>query len=157
MLINNNYTNSIVDNQINKFINYKFTNPSTDHSDRTTIPIFYKNETHNNSSTDEKILRDIISTNVKTINPNQKLIIYYKNIKTSNLVIKNSPPASTDHQQSNAVYKFKCDLPHRNEENNTYIGMTQCTVQRRLQQHINSGSILEHYKRKITGKYYNFS
>ena len=51
---------------------------------------------HSNYKIDENVLKEMVSNNTICTNPNDRLksIIYYKNKKSSNLVIKNnmSPP-----------------------------------------------------------------
>ena len=47
-------------------------------------------------------------------------------------------------QKSNVIYEFTCPLPHRFVE--TYIGMTQNCLSRRLTLHLGQGSILEHFR-----------
>ena len=101
---------------------------------------------HNNYKTDEKILRDIIRTNVICTDPINKinLIIYYRNRKANSLVMKNnsSPPPSTM-QQSNLVYAFNCPLSH--SKATAYIGYTECTLDRRITGHSYNGSIKQHF------------
>ena len=134
VLVNNNYTNTIIDQQINKFLNHKI-EKSNNTQNSTYLDIYHKNQTHTNSKIDEKTLKEIIMTNVKCINQNQniRIIFYYKNMKTSNFVIKNSPQKPPSQNQTNGVYQFTCELPH--VENNQYIGMTTCKLNRRMQYH----------------------
>ena len=101
---------------------------------------------HNNYKKDEKILKEIINRNIKCKNNSDKLkiVIYYKNNKTSNLVIKNNMmPRPTPLQSTNVVYKFVCDVQHCKAE---YIGHTRLTLEKRLQSHHYQGSIKNHYK-----------
>ena len=145
LLINNNYTNSLVDEQINKFMSNKFNqNPVEQKGCKLTL--YYHNQMHKNHKTDEKILKDILKTNVICTDPNNviNLIIYYKNRKTSNLVMRNntSPPISTL-QQNNLVYAFNCPLSH--SKATAYIGYTECTLERRITGHSYNGSIKQHF------------
>ena len=144
-LVNNNFTNTLIDQQINIFLNNKFSNntPITNHNN---ITLYYHNQMHNNYKTDEKILKDILKTNVTCTDPNSKLnlIIYYKNKKASNLVMKNnSSSPSPPSEQSNLVYEFKCPLAH--SKATTYIGYTECTINKRTTAHFYSGSIKDHF------------
>ena len=150
ILVNNNFSNSVIDKETRKFLQSKLGNKEQN-SKLIKIPVYYQNQFHLNYKTEEKIMKDIILKNVKCVQADHRLqlIIYYSNRKTSNLVIKNnlSPPQPLlDH--SGVVYEFSC--PNLNckssERNTTYIGMTQVQLKRRLQQHTNKGSILEHYK-----------
>ena len=67
--------------------------------------------------TDEKVLRDIIKTNVNCVENKKKIRmnIYYKNLKTYNTIIKNitnSLPEQLD--RTNLIYGFTCPLRHNN-------------------------------------------
>ena len=53
-----------------------------------------------------------------------------------------APPLSTL-QKTNVVYLFECPLPHCQAE--TYIGLTQTTLSRRLTMHGQNGSIYKHF------------
>ena len=102
---------------------------------------------HSNYRLDERIIKDIVLKNTKCNNPNKKLnfITYYKNPKTSNLIMKNnitSPPSKL--QTSNVVYKFVCPHQHGKAEE-TYIGETTTSLSRRLTMHKQSGSISRHF------------
>ena len=93
-------------------------------------------------------IKDIIQTNVKPTDTNTKLsiIVYYKNPKTCNLVMKNnlSPPLP-QHLKTNVVYSFKCPFAHGNVQEYEYIGLTSVSLQKRIQQHTYKGSIKLHY------------
>ena len=93
-LINNSYSNTLVDQEINKYLDQQFT--SKDKHKYNTIPIYYHNQMHSNYKIDERILKEIAINNTNCINGNDKLnlIIYYKNKQTSNLIMKNNclPP-----------------------------------------------------------------
>ena len=147
-LINNNYSNNLVDQHINTFINNKLTDPPLSTHKPNNIPIYYKSQYHSNYKTEERIIKNIIKTNVKPIQNNSKvtIVIYYKNPKTCNLVMKNnlSPPVP-HHLKTNVVYSFKCPLAHSNVHDYEYIGLTSNSLQHRLQQHTYRGSIKEHF------------
>ena len=144
ILINNSYTNSLVDEQINKFLSRKFNQSPIENSCK--IKLYYQNQMHTNYKIDEKILRNIIKSNVICTDPSNKidLIIYYKNRKANNLVMKNniSPPPPFL-QQCNLVYVFNCPLSH--SKATTYIGYTECTLDRRITGHLYKGSIKQHF------------
>lgn len=153
MLINNNYSNSNVDALINKFVQNK-QEIATSHTTNTdVIPVYYHNQTHKNCPLDEKILKEIVYNNTKCCDPKQKLkvICYYKNVKTGNLVMRNNMgPKLPNLSQTGVVYKFECPLPHSRAE--YYIGMTQATVSHRLTNHAQSGSISSHFKQHHNSK-----
>ena len=109
--------------------------------------MYYEAQTHCNYKLDERILKDIITNNTRPTDPNKKLnlIIFYRNLKTHNLVIKNNlakPPTAL--QKSNVIYEFECPLSHGNVTPR-YIGFTQNTLSRRLTQHLQQGSIRNHF------------
>ena len=146
-LINNNYSNNLVDQHIKTFINSKFTDIHIPTAKPNIIPVYYKSQYHSNYKTEERIIKNIIKTNVKPIQDNSKLsiIIYYKNPKTCNLVIKNnlSPPIP-QHLKTNVVYSFKCPFAHSNVYECEYIGLTSMALEQRLKNHTYRGSIKDH-------------
>ena len=149
LLINNDFNNSVVDYHINKFLDKKI-NPSNNNHDsqnKSNIDIFYQAQTHSNYKLDERVLKDIVYRNTQVVDPNKKLnlIIYYKNIKTHNLVMKNNlSPPPTVLQQSNVIYQFECPLSHGNVIPR-YVGFTQNKLSRRLTMHLQQGSIRNHF------------
>ena len=111
--------------------------------------------------TDEQILKKIIRSNVKSIDNNKKInvIIYYKNLKTANLVMKNnSNTAKRDIDKTRLIYEYKCPNEDcyllKENKNNSYIGHTVCKLTRRIAYHLQNGAIKEHeqtcLKTKIT-------
>ena len=113
------------------------------------IKIFYKAYMNTAYKAEEKALKDIINRNVKPANESVKLklIIYYSNAKTANLIMKNNnrPPVSPM-LRTGVVYRFTC--PHVECDQQTYIGMTTTTLTRRLAGHLQSGSIKQHLHEK---------
>ena len=145
ILANNNYSNTKIDHLIKNFLNKVQENKNTINCSNI-IPIYYKNQMHQNYKKDERILKEIINRNIKCIeNDNKlKLIIYYENKKTSNLVIRNNPmPRPPPMQTSGVVYKFKCNFHYCKSE---YIGHTRLSLERRLLAHYYNGSIKTHYQ-----------
>ena len=146
MLVNNNYSNTLVDNNIKMFINNKINNESNDNNSNK-IKIYYQNQMHGNYQKDERIITEIINRNVKSQNNSKKLslVIYYKNKKTCNLVIKNNTTTipSTDMEQASVVYKFVCPIQSCKSE---YVGLTRLTLKNRLKAHYYNGSIKNHFK-----------
>ena len=146
-LVNNNYSNNLVDQHINTFIHNKFSDKQSPTIKSNVIPIFYKSQYHSNYKIEERIIKNIVKTNVKPTQTDSKvnIIFYYKNPKTCNLVIKNnlSPPVP-QHLKTNVVYSFKCPFAHSNVYDYEYIGMTSVKLQNRLQNHTYSGSIKDH-------------
>ena len=144
-LINNNYSNTLVDKITFDFINSKI--ETTPKPPTNTISVFYNSQYHKNYKIEERILREIISRNTECIQQNTKLniVFYYKNPKASSLVMRNnlSPPTPTI-KKTNVIYCFKCPLPHGDAVE--YVGLTSTTIDRRLTSHLQRGSILEHFK-----------
>ena len=80
-------------------------------------------------------MKNIISKNIKSTIPNQpiKLLIYYKNAKTSNLIFKNNNSNKINPlQQTHVVYQYACQIDGCNHQK--YIG-----ISRRLTCHLQHG------------------
>ena len=90
-------------------------------------------------------MRNIIENLVKPVNnKNVKLIIYYKNKKTCNLILKNNPSPPADMlKKRNVVYHFKCPNMRCSHE---YIGMTTMRLSKRISCHVQEGAICNHFK-----------
>lgn len=100
---------------------------------------------HNNYKQDEAALRNIISNHVTTTDPEAKidLIIYYKNKKTAELLMKNSPKVDRDPLKKNGVvYQIICP---ENGCNHSYVGMTTTRLSKRLSVHLLEGNFHQHY------------
>ena len=90
---------------------------------------FIKNQTHSNYKIEERVIKNLVMNNTKCVDENSKLkvIFYYQNKRTHNLVLKNNTaPPPPPLQQCNVVYQFQCPLPHSKAEN--YIGCTTTTL-----------------------------
>ena len=110
-----------------------------------------------NYKADEKALRQIINRNVTPQNKKDRLqvVIYYRNKRTSNLVMKNNTHEGGKLKATNVVYAFKCtygDCEPRPDA--VYIGHTTTSLSRRLTCHLQSGAPLQHmqdaHRRKLT-------
>ena len=146
MLINNNYSNTIVDQEVSKYLDKVFSPP--ERKNQNAIPIYYKSQMHPNYKLDERILKDIVYSNIKCTQPNDKinLIIYYNNKKSCNLVMKNNlAPPKPLLENTNLVYAFTCPLSH--SKVTSYIGFTTTRLSRRLYHHTQQGSIKEHFSK----------
>ena len=146
LLINNNFSNTMVDHQIKKFLENKLS-PKENKQVPKPIKIYYKGQTHKNYKLDERIIENIVHQNTKCTDENSKLKLtfYYKNKKTSNYIMQNNmTPPPTTLQKTNIVYKFTCPLPHSQAVE--YVGFTQTTLSRRLTCHGQNGSILKHFQ-----------
>ena len=139
----------LVDQCTESFLQSKSRQNSRD--EKAKIVVYYQNQMNCNYKKDEKVLKDIIKLNVKPINNQEELdvIVYYKNLKTRDLIMKNNSCASQDKlSKSWAVYKFKCPNEDCELLNPFYIGQTRNTVKRRLEQHQKDGAIKEHMEKK---------
>ena len=135
-----------------KNVNQQNKHSTTPPSQQTYIKLFYHNQMHYNYKSDEKILKTLIHRNIRPTDPNKKikLIIYYDQFKTSNLVIKDNSSLSIEVlQKNNFIYQFKCLLGDCISENdNIYVGLTSTTLSRRLTMHLSdTSSIAPHLKK----------
>ena len=152
ILINNNYSNRTVDEHVSKFVSNKMSTQSKQQSS-TPVRIYYQSQTHYNYKTEERSIKTIVLNNTKCVDERNRLqiIFYYRNNKTHNLVMKNNmAPTPSALQQCNVIYKFQCPLPHSKAE--TYIGLTQTTLSRRLTMHGQNGSIFNHFEKEHNSK-----
>jgi len=147
---NNNYPMKIIDDCIAEFqtkLTTTRTNESVLPSTNNILKIYYNNQMNEQYKKDEKVMRDILSKNVKTINADDKLqlIIYYDSAKTRNLIMRNK--IQTDSSPSStcwAVYEVSCPYEDCELQNPSYIGQTRNTLKTRLQQHTRDGAIKQH-------------
>ena len=141
LLINNNYPNYLVDREINRFLLKKFSDPTVNQESKTTINIFYNNQMHKNYKQEERIIKSLVHDNIDCKSDHSiKIIFYYKNAKSSNLVIRNGPPPpSNDSEKHNLIYCYKC--PSNHDQPKYYVGKTTTTLNQRMSQH---KSIQEH-------------
>ena len=173
ILINNNFPNWIVDKTINAFLGNKHkittTEPTTAtnrndeeaeeqsdaDSDQTTqvetIKLYFRNQMTNTYKQVERELKKIVYDYVtEEENKELKILIYYRNKKLKNLLIKNNMHKPND--DFNVVYKYSCDQVPCTEAQSCYIGYTTTTVKERFKQH---ASIKKHFRtvhnRNITG------
>ena len=75
--------------------------------------MFYKKQMHERYKIDERVIKEIVQNNTKCNDSNKKLklIFYYKNNKTSNLVMRNNLNQPLEPlQQKNIIYKFTSPL-----------------------------------------------
>ena len=83
------------------------------------------------------------------MDPNKKIAftIYYKNKKTSHLLLRNSPKQEIDNmQQSHVIYRYTCSQGNCEALPSVYIGMTTMRLTRRLSYHLTSGAPMNHSK-----------
>ena len=149
-LVNNGFSNRRIDQLTKKTINRWYAgdlNAPDDHEPNHHIRLFYKNQFHHAHKQDEKAIREIISDHLKPTSDEDeiKLIIYYKNRRTSSLIMKNNPSPIQDMiRQRNVVYHFTCPIEGCPQD---YIGMTTTRLSKRISCHVQEGAIHNHMSR----------
>ena len=149
ILVNNGFSNATIDSRFKRAIDKWYAGNDHQPNQEITnerIKLFYNAIMHQNYKQEEQAIRKIIDKNVKPADENAKidLIIYYKNSKTRNLIMKNNPrPHQDDLKAHHVVYHFKCPVggmcPHN------YVGKTTTTLSKRLSCHAQEGAIFLHF------------
>ena len=114
---------------------------------RHTINLFYRNFMHLNYKSNEATFREIINNNVNVPDPDSllNLIIYYRNKKTSQLIMKNSPQTNSKLlKKHGVVYHILCPADGCSH---SYIGMTTIKFSKRLVVHLQEGNFHQLYVR----------
>ena len=148
VLVNNGYSNKEVSNSITRNLDRWYSiqeSPAAPVGQR--IKLFYRAFMSTQYKQDEQALRKIINNCVQTTNPDDKvdLTIYYKNKKTNNFILKNSPRSDTSElQRSHLVYQYTCTTGNCAALPSTYIGMTTTKLSRRLTLHLSNGAPKKH-------------
>ena len=147
ILVNNGYSNRDIQKRIRIALN-KWHAADTPTEKPTNIKLFYRAYFHKHYKKDENALHDIIKNHVSPSDESSKvqLHIYYKNKKTSQLLLRNSPASpSSDMKKRNVVYLFRCQevrCPH------SYVGMTTTRLSKRLSCHLQEGAIYKHFQQE---------
>ena len=160
ILINNGYTNKVVDAEVKMFLR---SNTCANANSSVNIHnIYYRNYMNCSYRKDEQSLKEIIKENIKVKSAEHqvKLIIYYKTRKTRDMFMKNNlGPKVRDLAQTHVVYEYNCQIgvcKHLPRSKTAYDGLTTCTLSRRLSNHLQKGAILQHcldvHNTKITRK-----
>ena len=168
LLINNGYSNSEVDPEIRKFLknlrkeHTQTTENENENENKVIHTIYYRNYMNEHYQKDEKALKEIIRENVTMkSNDRLKLVIYYKSMKTSNLIMRNNLGRKKVRElaKTNVIYDYICqkgDCEHLPSRNVTYSGLTTCSLSRRLTFHLQDGAIQRHnviaHEAKVTRK-----
>ena len=152
MLTSNSYTATDIDREIEAALN-DFIAPNLDKKpeDTKTHVLYYKNQMSSAYKLDERVLKDIVMKHVAPTDETRlKLLIYYKNRRTSNLIMRNNQYKEPELKCTNVVYEFTC--PHEDckppKSKVSYIGHTTNTLSRRLTFHKQSGEIQRHMKQE---------
>ena len=154
ILINNGYSNSIINAEIRKFLNQDTSLKAI--VTGVTYNLYYKNVMHSNYRADEISIKRIITSNVILKNNNNKInvIVYYKTKRTKQLIMKNNQgPKVRDLSKARLVYDFQCKKEACKQlqlSETRYTGLTTCHLTRRLSYHLQSGAIRKHFEQKHT-------
>ena len=150
VLINNGYSNKEVSKSITHHLDkwHSLQNPSSNtNTTGQCIRLFYRAYMNSQYKQDEQALRKIITDCVKPTNADDKidLTIYYKNKKTHNFILKNSPKIDVPElQRSHLVYQYTCTTGNCAALPSRYIGMTTTKLSRRLTLHLSNGAPKKH-------------
>lgn len=144
MLTNNNFPMALIDNTIKKFLANKLRTEHNQENNKEVIKLFYENQMTSNYKVEEKQLQNIINQNIKpTPNTEIRLLIYYKNMKLKNIVMRNKYHKPED--DFNVVYRYTCKV---DECHSSYIGYTEATLTERMRNHTQHGSIIKHLQER---------
>ena len=162
MLVNNGYSCIDIDNEIRTTLDKHCTRKRQNNQNKPTEvqqsqsqdqdrrkthvhKVFYKNHMNAAHQKDEQVLKNILKRNVIPKEGNDlQLMVYYKSLKTSNLVIKNRTKPSYL-QETNVVYKYNCKKGDcKLQDTASYIGSTTMTLSRRISYHLSAGGPAEH-------------
>ena len=154
ILVNNGYSNIEVEKEIKAFLRTVDNPPRDTQSEGSTHTLYYRNFMNNKCKEDERVLKRIVKENV-TLKDNHdrlKLVIFYKSMKSRNLVMRNNcAKKPRELAKTHVVYKFRCkkgDCEHLPPRNTTYWGLTTDTTSRRLSFHLQNGAIRKHCEAK---------
>ncbi|XP_076037240.1 uncharacterized protein LOC143022776 [Oratosquilla oratoria] len=163
ILTNNGFPLKDIDNEIKTKMDLVNTTALDESSKFNNINLYYQNTMSSGYKKDEKVLKEIIKKNCTPTKEGDKLnlIIYYRNPRTSSLIMKNNLAAQKDKlKQSNVVYKYTCNF---NKDGalctDEYIGYTTQTLSQRLTYHMQNGAIKSHmtksHKNNISREHLN--
>ena len=109
--------------------------------------LYYENIYTSAYKKDEAVIRNIVSQNCQSIANNpMKLIVYYRNPRSFNLIAHNNMSWSDDKLlRSSVVYKYTCTTGDCTARNVCYVGYTTCKLFRRITYHLQQGSIKDHH------------
>ena len=81
------------------------------------VLIFYENQINEQYKKGQQIINDIISNNVKTTDHNKRMqiIIYYRNCKVTNLIMKNNMTRNNDKLSTSHVVYFLTGVNFNND------------------------------------------
>ena len=147
VLVNNGYRNQEVADAISKCLNSWYETPEEPRPVEEVIRLYYRNHMSSQYKADEAAIKKIVSKCVIPNNNDARLqfIIFYKSMKTSNLILKNNPASQPPElQRSHLVYEYTCKQGNCEALPSSYIGMTTTKLSRRLTLHLNDGAPKKH-------------
>ena len=154
-LVNNGYSNTEIDAEISAQVERHQTRQETPKSE--TIALYYKNQMSPSYQVDEKVIQQIVHSNVKPTKEDTKLNlrVYYKNKKVRDLIMKNNINKDDNKlKKTNVVYKYTCPHEDCRLHPQEYISLTTTTLSRRLTMHLREGAPQHHtsqtHHKKIT-------
>ena len=146
-LVSNGYSNQDIQRITRWTLDQWYTQQNRPDDGRCKIHLFYRNYIHVNYKRNKKAFKEIINNNVTATDPDfvLNLIIYYKNKKPSQEIIKNSPQTdSYPLKKHGVVYRILCLADGCSY---SYIGMTITKLLKRLAVHLQEGNLYQHYVR----------
>jgi hypothetical protein len=147
LLINNNFNIAIIDKTIKDFLNTKMSRYKENEEKEAQIRLYFKGFMSSAYDHQEKVLKKIIKKHVqaKDDRTNISTLIYYKNPKLKNYILKNRVKMSSFEDQCHVVYSYTCDNATCNG-GKTYIGYTTNSLETRMKQHSYKGAIRKHHE-----------
>ena len=153
MLVNNNYSNSEIDREISAAINDYMRESNSEnrgHQEKQeTLTLYYRNTMTRAYKQDERIIKRIVHHNVTaTENRKIQLRIYYKNKRTSNLIMRNNMHREDWLQTTNVVYHWTCPIEDCKLQDKPvdYVGRTATTLSRRQTMNLHQHPPFEHMR-----------
>lgn len=144
VLVNNNFPISIIDSQIQKFLDSKFDRGEARARTTDEVRLFYRGQFSSNYKNEERELKQAVRRNVAPTDGRKRLniMIYYRNNKLRSLFICNKmfKSSTNDH----VVYQYQCNQVGCNSSK--YIGYTTMTLAKRFYTHVQTGAIRLHNK-----------
>ena len=147
VLINNGFPSQEIERTTRKIIDKWYQETNVPNGEE--IKLYYRSIFSSQYQEEERAMRQIIKRNVKPTNPETKLkfTIYYKNKKTSHLLLKNSPKEDENPlQRSHVIYRFTCTKGNCAALQSSYIDMTTVKLGNRLTNHRYLGAPKNHMK-----------
>ena len=144
-LVVNGYSNKDIQCTTRRALDSWYSQPDGADDSVNKIKLFYRNSWHVNYKRNETAPKEIINNNVSVTDPDSKLnlIIYYRNKKTAQMIMKNSPRTDSDPlKKHGVVYQILCPV---NGCNHSYVGMTTTRLSKRLAVHLHEGNFYQHF------------